>query len=108
MSTVTPIQPTGLLTQAHRDAVAYIQDIAITISLQRQYAIDTEYSGHVHQFQVTVLRRSELTKSNYKADSITRVDFYPMNKAPEQLSQLQAIARELESLLTPPTGDDAA
>lgn len=44
MNTITQL-PAPVLTQAHRDAMAYIQGLAITISLQGTYAVSTEYSG---------------------------------------------------------------
>lgn len=108
MSTVTPIRPMPAIPQTHYDAMAYIQSLAIVVSLQNRYVVNVEYCGHIHQLRVAVMRRSELKQGNYKADATTRVDYDPMENPAEKMRQLHTITRELEDLLTPPTGDDAA
>lgn len=112
MSTVIPIQSAGLLAQAHRDAMAYIQNLAITISQQGTYAVHATYSGIAHEFTAHVLPFSELEKGNFKARTVINVDLPGHSQRPwmvaNALEELQAMARELEALLTPPTGDDAA
>lgn len=110
MSTVTPIQPTSTLTQAHRDAMAYIQDLAITITLQGVYCVSAEYSGVGHGFRVSVLLFSELAKENYKAHRSFNVYLPGVERCEghNALEELQVIARELEALLIPPTGGNAA
>lgn len=108
MTTVAQL-PAPALTQAHRDAMAYIQDLAITISLQATYAVSTEYAGHVHTFNVDVMLFSDTALGNFKARKVLYVSL--PGRAPymgeQALRELQAIARELEALLTPPTGDAA-
>ncbi|QPI64440.1 hypothetical protein [Vreelandella venusta] len=110
MSNVTPIQSAGLLPQAHRDAMAYIQNLAITISQRGVHAVNAEYCGQIHQFSVCVLRFSEIAEGRFKADVSMRIQMpshtrFATNNA---LEELQAIARELEALLIPPTGGTAA
>lgn len=112
MNAVTPIQP-AVLTQEHRDAIAHITNLAITISLQGVYAIDVEYYGNVHLLSVSVLRVSNIAKGDFKADTSMRIDL-PGSPGRSPLASLKALvklqdaARELERLLTPPNGDDAA
>lgn len=109
MSTVTQISAPSVLTQAHRDAMAHIQDLAITITMQGTYAVSTEYAGHVHTFNVDVMLFSDTALGNYSARKVMYAGL-PGDapyKGEQALSELQAIARELEALLTPPTGDAA-
>ncbi|MGY4876480.1 hypothetical protein ACLUEY_01185 [Vreelandella aquamarina] len=112
MSTIAHI-PAPTLTQAHRDAIAHIQDLAISVSLQGVYAIDVEYYGNVHLLSVSVLSVSNIAKGDFKADTSMRIDLpgSPRHTPPASfnaLEKLQDAARELENLLTPPNGDDAA
>lgn len=113
MSTITSIQPAApIITQAHRDAIAHIQDLAITISQLREFAVGVDYAGHVQTFDVTLYRVSEMQRGNYSADARHSIEL-PANgsawrRSEDALPQLQALARKLEDLLTPPTGDDAA
>lgn len=108
MNTVAHL-PAPVLTQEHRDAMAYIQDLAITITMQGTYAVSTEYTGHVHTFNVDVMLFSDTALGNYRARKVMYVSL--PGRVPymgeQALSELQAIARELEALLTPPTGDAA-
>ncbi|QHD48460.1 hypothetical protein [Vreelandella aquamarina] len=108
MTTVAQL-PAPVLTQAHRDAMAYIQDLAITITMQGTYAVSAEYSGHVHTFNVDVMLFSDTALGNYTARKVMYVSL--PGDAPymgeQALPELQGIARELEALLTPPTGDAA-
>jgi hypothetical protein len=110
MTTVTPIQPTNVLTQAHRDAMAYIQDLAITITHQGVYCVSAEYTGVGHGFRVNVLLFTELAKENYKAHQTFNVYLPGLERCAghHALEELQATARELEALLIPPTGGNAA
>ncbi|WP_447043944.1 hypothetical protein [Vreelandella sp. H-I2] len=114
MSTVTPIQSAAALTQAHRDVMAYIQDLAITVSLQGEHAINAQYIGHTHEFEVHAYRRNQLKAKNFQADRRFGIQLpgMPVEHWHEDYShsliELQTVARELEALLTPPTGDDAA
>lgn len=97
------------LSQAHRDAMAYIQDLAITITLQGVYSVSAEYSGVAHSFRVSVLLFSELAKENFKA----RQSFHAYLPGHDRLAglsvleELQATARELEVLLVTPEGGAA-
>lgn len=67
MNTATPIPAPSVFTQAHRDAMAYIQELATTISMQGIYCVSAEYTGVGHGFRVSVLLFSELAKENFKA-----------------------------------------
>lgn len=111
MSTVTPIQPAApTITQAHRDAIVHIQDLAITISLQGVFAVFIDFAGHVQWLDVSWRRYAEMQNGNHKSDarhSIRLPGLMP-DQGQDALPQLQALARKLEDLLTPPTGDDAA
>ncbi|WP_422155810.1 hypothetical protein KV699_02205 [Vreelandella titanicae] len=110
MSSVVHIPAPSELTQAHRDAMAYVQELAITISQQGMYAVSVEYVGHIHGFSAHVLRFSEIAKGNFKADQALRtalpgrISWVGSNA----LDELQAMARELEALLIPPFGGNAA
>ncbi|WP_156886220.1 hypothetical protein [Halomonas sp. GT] len=109
MNTVTQL-PAPVLTQAHRDAMAYIQALAITISMQGTYAVSIEYSGQVHEFSAHVLLFSEIEQRNFKALTTINVQLpgrCSWMGAPA-LQELQTMALILEGFLTPPTGDDAA
>ncbi|WP_339935184.1 hypothetical protein [Vreelandella glaciei] len=108
MSTIAHLPATNVLTQAHRDAMAYIQDLAITISQQGTYAVSTEYTGHVHTFNVDVMLFSDTALGNYMARKVMYVSLpgRALYMGEQALSELQDIARELEALLTPP-GDAA-
>lgn len=108
MSTIAQL-PAPVLTQAHRDAMAYIQDLAITITQQGIYAVSAEYIGHIHSFRADVLLFSEIEKGNWKANQNLQTILPGRTSfaGHEALEQLQATARELEALLTPPTGDAA-
>ncbi|MCL7929151.1 hypothetical protein [Halomonas llamarensis] len=91
----------SLLTQAHRDAMAYIQDLAITISFQGIYCVSAEYTGVGHGFRVNVLLFSELAKDNFKAHQSFTVYLPGLERLAghNALEELQAIARDLEALL---------
>jgi hypothetical protein len=109
MSTIAHLPATNVLTQAHRDAMAYIQDLAITISLQGAYAVFSDYDGNVQWLEVRWRRCAEMKNGNYRADNSHRIALpgqHP-DQGHDALPQLQALARELEALLTPPTGDAA-
>ena len=67
MNTAIHTKAPSALTQAHRDAMAYIQDLAITITMQGTYAVSTEYTGHVHTFNVDVMLFSDTALGNYTA-----------------------------------------
>lgn len=89
------------LSQAHRDAMAYLQDLASTISLQGTYAVSVEYVGHTHEFSAHVLRFSEITKGNFRAEKTLRT-LLPRHiswAGDNALEELQTMARELETLL---------
>ncbi|MFS8175005.1 hypothetical protein [Vreelandella titanicae] len=109
MSTIAHLPATNVLTQAHRDAMAYIQDLAITISQQGTYAVSTEYAGHVHTFNVDVMLFSDTALGNYMARKVMYASLpgRALYMGEQALRELQDIARELEALLTPPTGDAA-
>lgn len=110
MNNVTQILTHSELTQAHRDAMAYVQDLAVMISQQGIYAVSAEYTGHVHEFSARVLRYTNIAKGNFEAESTWYVKLpgrYPF-ACDNALAELQAMARELEALLTPPTGGNAA
>ncbi len=108
MNTVTQL-PAPVLTQAHRDAMVYIQGLAITISQQGTYAVSTEYSGQVHEFSAHVLLFSEIEQRNFKALTTTTVRLPGRCSwmGAHALQELQSMARVLEGFLTPPTGDAA-
>ena len=112
MSTVTPFH-SGALTQAHRDAMSRVQELAITISLQCVYAINAQYIGHTHEFEVHVYRKAQLKAKIFQADTRlnVRLPGMPVEHWHEDyshsLKELQAIARVLEGFLIPPTGDAA-
>lgn len=89
------------LTHAHREAMARIQSLAITISQQGTHAVSTEYAGHIHEFSAHTLRFSEIAKGNFKADITLRV-LLPGRIAfagDNALAELNAMALELEALL---------
>ena len=108
MKTVAQL-PAPVLTQAHRDAIAYIQELAITISQQGTYAVNAEYSGQIHEFSVHVLLFSEIEQRNFKAHTAINVHLPGRCSwmGAHALQELQAMARVLEGFLTPPTGDAA-
>lgn len=110
MNNVTQIAPPSELTQAHRDAMAYIQELAITITQQGVYAVSAEYIGHIHSFRADVLLFSEIEKGNWRAKQNLQTILPGRTSFAgyEALEQLQATARQLEALLTPPTGGTAA
>ncbi|WP_447956532.1 hypothetical protein [Vreelandella sp. EE7] len=112
MSSIIPIQPAATIAQTHRDAIAHIQDLAITISLQGERAVNVEYSGNVQTLTVEVRRLSEIEVSNFVAESRHNIELpNPRDVWPQPenaLPQLQALARKLEDLLTPPDGGNAA
>lgn len=109
MSTIVHIHDPNVLTQAHRDAMAYMQELATTITMQGVYCVSAEYTGVGHAFRASVLLFSELAKENFKSRQsfcvyLPGIDRWAGHSA---LEELQAIARELEALLPPPTGDAA-
>lgn len=108
MTTVAQL-PAPVLTQAHRDAMAYIQDLAITITMQGVYCVSAEYAGVGQVFRASVLLFSELAKDNFKAHQSYAVYLPGIERwvGHAALDELQAVARALEALLTPPTGDAA-
>jgi len=108
MNTITQL-PVPALTQAHRDAMAYIQELAITITLQGVYCVSAEYAGVGHVSRASVLLFSELAKDNFKAHQSYTVYLPGIERCAGHaaLDELQAVARALEALLTPPTGDAA-
>lgn len=110
MNTITQL-PVPVLTQEHRDAMAYIQDLAITISQQSTYKVHVDYSGINHGFTAYVALSEDVDKGNFKARTVINVHLPGDSQWPwmgaNALEELQAMARELEALLTPPTGDAA-
>lgn len=109
MSTVTPIQSATAFTQQHRDAMARVQELAITVSQQGIYAINVEYSGQVHEFSAAAMLYTEIAKGNFKAPIRIRVDLpgrYDWT-GHDALKELKAMARVLEGFLVPPPGDAA-
>lgn len=110
MNNVTHIPAPSVLTQAHRDAMAYIQSLAITVSQQGIYAVFIDYDGNVQWFEVRWRLREEMKSNNYRVKDSYRIELPGPNPygGHSALPQLQALASELESLLIPPTGDDAA
>ena len=109
MSSVVHFSPPSVLTQAHRDAMAYIQELAITISQQEMYAVISEYAGNTHEFNVHILLFSEIAMANFKALKTMRVALPGRIcfVGHDALKELQAMARVLESFLIPPSGDAA-
>lgn len=109
MNTASHIPAPSVLTQAHRDVMAYIQDLAITISQQKVYAVSAEYVGHIHEFSAHVLLFSEIANSNFKAHKTMRVALPGRISFAgySALEELQAMARELEALLVTPEGGAA-
>lgn len=109
MNTVTQL-PTPVLTQAHRDAMAYIQNLAITISQQGIYAVFIDYDGNVQWLDIRWIHHAKINNSNYQSDGSHRIKL--PGRMPDQghraLAELQTLARELEALLIPPTGGTAA
>lgn len=101
MNTATHIPAPSVLTQAHRDAMAYIQELATTISMQGIYCVSAEYTGVGHGFRVSVLLFSELAKENFKAHQSFTVYLPGVERLSghNALEELQAAARELETLL---------
>ncbi|CAO1663451.1 hypothetical protein NYA30BAC_01961 [Halomonas sp. NYA30] len=110
MNTIARIPAPSVLTQAHRDAMAYIQELAITTSMHGVYSVSAEYTGVGHAFRVSVLLFSELAKENFKALKSFCVYLPGLERLAgnSSLEELQNIARELEALLIPPTGGNAA
>ena len=112
MSTVTSIRGLSPLTQEHRDAMAHIQDLAVTISQQGTHAVHVSYSGINHELTAHVVLLKDVDKGNFKARTVINVDLPGHRQWPwmgaNALEELQAMARELENLLTPHTVDDAA
>lgn len=112
MSTVTPIQPAApTFTQAHRDAIAHIQDLAITLTLQGSLSVSLDFLSAGPSLSVHIRRVSEITRNNHKADARFNIDLPDQVNAWQghnALPQLQALARTLEDLLPPPTGGNAA
>ncbi|WP_081192785.1 hypothetical protein [Halomonas sp. BC1] len=89
------------LTHAHREAMAYIQELSITITMQGVYCVSAEYAGVGHGFRVNVLLFSELVKENFKAHQSFTVYLPGLERwaGHNALEELQAVARELETLL---------
>lgn len=85
--------------QAHRDAIANIQVLALTTSTQGSYWVGVDFSGVLLQLNVSISRCADL--HNPAAVSKTySVYLPPCQLAPhDSLEQLQAIARDLEALL---------
>ncbi|NDL70530.1 hypothetical protein [Vreelandella alkaliphila] len=110
MTAVTPIHNTPVMTQAHRDAIAHVQDLAISISQQGTYAVFIDYDGNVQWLDARWVHHAKINNGNYQSDASHRIKLPA--RLPDQghraLAELQALARELEALLIPPTGDDAA
>lgn len=111
MSNVTQIAPPpSELTQAHRDAMAYIQDLAVTISQQAIYAVFIDYDGNVQWLDVRWVQQANIKNGNFEREASHRIPLpgtHP-DQGHSALQELQALARELEALLTPPTGGNAA
>jgi hypothetical protein len=89
--------------QAHRDAIAHIQALALPISTkvspQGGYWVKTEFSGMLLQLNVSIGRRSDLHNPTAVSKTYS-VYLPPCQLAPhDSLEQLQAIARDLEALL---------
>lgn len=109
MSSVIHISAPSVLTQAHRDAMAYIQELATTISMQGVYCVSAEYAGVSHELRTSVLLFSEIAKDNFKAHTTLNV-YLPGRErwaGDNALEELQAMARVLEGFLIPPSGDAA-
>lgn len=110
MTTVAQL-PAPTLTQAHRDAMAYIQDLAITISQQGTYAVHVSYSGINHEYTAHVVLFEDVDKGIFKARTVINAHLPGHRQwswmGATALEDLQAMARKLEALLTPPTGDAA-
>lgn len=109
MTTTFHIPAPSELTPAHREAMARIQSLAITISQQGTHAVSTEYVGHTHEFSAHTLRFSEIAKGNFKADITLRVLLpSPIAFAGDNaLAELNAMVCELAMLLVTPKGDAA-
>ena len=87
--------------QAHRDAIAHIQALALPVSTHSQggHWVSVDFSGMLLQLNVTVGRRSDLHNPTAVFQTYS-VYLPPGQRAPhDALEQLQAIARELEALL---------
>ena len=87
--------------QAHRDAIAHIQALALPISTRVQggYWVGVEFSGMLLQLNVSVSRRADLHRPDAWPKSYS-VYVPPCTRAaPDSLEQLQMIARDLEALL---------
>lgn len=110
MNKIVHIPAPTVLTQGHRRDMAYIQELAITISMLGVYSVSAEYTGVGHAFRVSVLLFSELAKENFKALKSFCVYLPGLQRLAgnNSLEELQSIARELEALLIPPTGGSAA
>ncbi|HCR96877.1 MAG: hypothetical protein ACTH5L_05950 [Halomonas sp.] len=87
--------------QAHRDAIAHIQALALPVSTHSQggHWVSVDFSGMLLQLNVTVGRRSDL--HNPTAVSTTYSVYLPpcQRAAHDSLEKLQSIARDLEALL---------
>ncbi|MGO2878923.1 MAG: hypothetical protein ACTIDT_03075 [Halomonas sp.] len=86
--------------QAHRDASANIQALALTTSTQGIYWVSVDFSGVLLQLNVSVSRCADL--HNPAAVSKTYSVYLPPSQRAthDSLKQLQAIARDLEALLS--------
>lgn len=69
--------------------------------MQGTYAVSTEYTGHVHTFNVDVMLFSDTALGNYTARKVMYARLPPRAfcVGEQALSELQAMARELEALL---------
>lgn len=112
MSTIAHIPAPAVLTQAHRDAIAHIQDLAISVSLQGVYAVDLNYDGNTNLLSVFIRNFSDIAKGCHRScrqyavwlpGALYAKELASRNALPE----LQEVASELENLLTPPDGDAA-
>lgn len=101
MNTASHISAPSVLTQAHRDAMAYIQELAITITMQGVYCVSAEYTGVANALRVNMLLFSELAKENFKARQSFTVYLPGLDRlaGDDALKELQAVACELEALL---------
>lgn len=86
--------------QAHRDASAHIQALALTASTQGTYWVSVDFSGVLLQLNVSVSRCADLHNPAAVSKAYS-VYLPPSQRAPhDALEQLQAIARDLEALLS--------
>lgn len=88
------------MSSAHRAALAQIQDLAATVSLETSFAVSVAYSGNCHEIDVSLRRYALLELGNYGTDWHRHVYLPPNPNADDDcLQQLGEIVEHLESLL---------